>query len=293
MMFLLLISLYALPFQTEQTLKNVYVSLVLEQATVRQGLNALEKQSEYKFFYGSDEFNTKRKVSLTFHGNMDEALVLLLGQEITYSISGKHIILKKKLILPPETIPADETEKSLDPPLANPTEPAVNDIIGSADLTISGTVTNDANEPLPGVNVILKRTTVGTTTNTAGVFKIAVPDASAILVFSFIGYQTVELSVGERTTMNVMLEPDTETLDEVVVVGYGSVKKSDVTGAVSSISKKSLGDRQVSSIAQLIQGQVAGVDVAKGKIRIRGVTSFNNTDPLYVIDGFIGGNPAT
>src|SRR5688572_11056735 len=226
MMFLLLISLYALPFQTEQTLKNVYVSIVLEQATVRQALNVLEKQSEYKFFYGSDEFNTKRKVSLTFHGSMDEALALLLGQEITYSISGKHIILKKKLILPPETIAADETEKhSLDPPLLIPIDP-VKDNLVSPDLTISGTVTNDANEPLPGVNVILKRTTVGTTTNTAGVFKIAVPDASAILVFSFIGYQTVELSVGERTTMNVMLEPDTETLDEVLVIGRSQALRS-------------------------------------------------------------------
>ncbi len=294
MIFLLLTSLYALPLQVDETLKNVNVSIILEQATVRQALNVLEKQSEYKFFYGSDEFDTKRRVSLNFHGNMDEALRVLLGEEITYAISGKQIILKKKLPLTSEMIQADENEKkSLDPPLLVPTVAVINDIMVSPDQTISGTVTDDVNEPLPGVNVLLKGTTVGTTTDPVGAFKINVPDASGVLVFSFIGYKTVEQSVGEQTTMNVMLQPDTETLDEVVVVGYGSVKKSDLTGAVSSISKKSLGDRQVSSIAQLIQGQVAGVDVSQGKIRIRGVTSFNNTDPLYVIDGFIGGNPAT
>jgi TonB-dependent starch-binding outer membrane protein SusC len=294
MIFLLLTSLYALPLQAEETLKNVNVSIMLEQATVRQALNVLEKQSDYKFFYSSDEFNTKRRVSLHFKGNMDEALVLLLGKEITYTISGKHIILKKKLLVTSEVTQPGEIDKNpLDSSTSTPTDPTVNDTAVPPDLEISGVVTDDVNEPLPGVNVLLKGTAVGTTTDPMGVFKISVPDVSAVLVFSFIGYKTVELSVGNQTTINISLQPDTETLDEVVVVGYGSVKKSDLTGAVSSISKKNLGDRQVSSIAQLIQGQAAGVDVSQGKIRIRGVTSFNNTDPLYVIDGFIGGNPAT
>ena len=224
--------------------------LSLEHATVRQALNVLEKQSEYKFFYSSDQFNTKRRVTLNFHGNMDEALQLILGKEISYAISGKHIILKKKLLLMSELNQEDEDErKSLEPPVLIPSEPAVNDSVKSADLTISGIVTDDANGPLPGVNVLLKGTTIGTTTDPAGAYKISVPDASAVLVFSFIGYKTVELSVGNQTTINVSLQPDMKALDEVVVVGYGSVKKSDLTGAVSSISKKDLGDRQVSDLA--------------------------------------------
>ncbi len=294
MIFLLLTSLYAFPLQAEETLKNVKVSIMLERATVSQALNVLEKQSEYKFFYSGDQFNTKRRVTLNFHGNMDEALQLLLGKEISYALSGEHIILKKKLLLTSEVIQPTENENDpLESPLLIPSEPTGNDAVESPDVTISGIVTDEVNEPLPGVNVLLKGTTLGTTTDPMGVFKISVPDVSAVLVFSFVGYETVELSVGNQTTVNVSLQPDSETLDEVVVVGYGSVKKSDVTGAVSSVSKKNLGDRQASSIAQLIQGQAAGVDVSQGKIRIRGVTSFNNTDPLVVIDGFIGGNLET
>ena len=293
MIFLLLTSLYAFPLQAEETLKNVNVSIMLERATVRQALNGLEKQSEYKFFYSSDQVNTKRRVTLNFHGTMDEALHLILGKEISYAISGKHIILRKKLLLTSQLIQGSEDEEnSWTPPVLMPSEPSVNYRVETADLIISGIVTDD-NGPLPGVNVLLKGTTIGTTTDPTGTYKISVPDASAVIVFSFIGYKTVEQIVGNQTTLNVSLQPDMRALEEVVVVGYGTVKKSDLTGAVSSISKTDLGDRQVSSIAQLIQGRAAGVDVSQGKIRIRGITSFNNTDPLIVIDGFIGGNVET
>jgi TonB-dependent starch-binding outer membrane protein SusC len=293
MIFLLLTSLYAFPLQADQPLKNVSVSITLERATVRQALNVLEQQSEYKFFFSSDQVNTKRIITIDFHGAMDEALQLILGKEISYVISGKHIILKKKLLLTSELIQEnEEKENSWTPPVLIPSEPSVNYRIETVDLPIRGVVNGD-NGPLPGVNVWLKGTTRGTTTDPMGAFKISVPDVSAVLVFSFIGYTTVELSVGNQTTVNVSLQPDASTLDEVVVVGYGSVKKSDLTGAASSIGKRDLGDRQVSSIAQLIQGRAAGVDVSQGKIRIRGVTSFNNTEPLVVIDGFIGGNLET
>src|SRR5687767_11876857 len=95
MMFLLLASVYLLPLQEGKTLKNVNVSLVVKDATVSQALSILEKQSEYKFFYGSDQFNTERTITLNFHGDMDSALQLILGKEISYVISGRHIILKK------------------------------------------------------------------------------------------------------------------------------------------------------------------------------------------------------
>jgi TonB-linked SusC/RagA family outer membrane protein len=161
---------------------------------------------------------------------------------------------------------------------------------GESVQLIQGTVTDETNNPLPGVNVLVRGTTLGTTTDLNGIYKIRVSDPSAVLVFSFIGYSIVERPVGIQTSVNISLEPDMRALDEVVVIGYGSVKKSDLTGAVSSISKKEIGDRQVSDLASLIQGRAPGVDVSQGTIRIRGITSFNNTDPLVVIDGFIGGN---
>ena len=294
MMFLLLTCMYALPLQAGESLKNVNVSVALEQVTVKQALHELERQSGYKFFYSSEQIDNRRKVNLSFRGNMDEALHLLFGEEVFYVISGKHILLKKKTSTDSKVNSnSDQTKESFDPRAIVPARRAPEEMVELADAIVSGTVTNEDNEPLPGVNVLVKGTTIGTTTDVKGAFSLSVADGSAVLVFSFIGYKTVEMNVGEQTTIDVTLQTDTETLDEVVVVGYGAVKKSDLTGAVSSISKKSLGDRQVSSIAQLIQGQAAGVDVSQGKVRIRGVTSFNNTDPLYVIDGFIGGNPAT
>ncbi len=293
MLFLLITSLYALPLQAEESLKHVSVSIMVNNATVRQTLNVLEKQSDYKFFYGSEQFNTRRRLTLNFHGNMDEALQLIMGNDVAYAISGKHIILKKKLVSA-EVIPPDEGDAQPDSVETLSAEPKVTDQISQPpDLVISGVVKDDQSGPLPGVNVILKGTSTGTTTDQRGIYTISVPDVSAVLVFSFIGYKTIELPVGNQTTLDVSLQPDEKTLEEVVVVGYGAVKKSDLTGAVSSISRKDIGDRQVSDLASLIQGRAAGVDVSQGKIRIRGITSFNNTDPLIVIDGFIGGNVST
>lgn len=276
MLFLLLTSLYAMPLQAEVTLKDVSVSIMIENTTVKHALNILEKQSDYRFFYNSEQFNPKKKVTINFHGNMEEALQLIMGKDVSYVISGKHVILKKNSAQP-------------DQRLAVSNKP----VFSRADIIVTGTVTDETTGPIPGVNVILKGTTVGTTTDTEGKFSLTVPDESAILVFSFIGYKSAEIVVGNQSTLNIVLQSDSRELDEVVVIGYGAVKKSDLTGAISSISKKDIGDRQVSDLASLIQGRAAGVDVSQGTIRIRGTTSFNSTDPLVVIDGFIGGNLST
>src|SRR5688500_11587465 len=166
MIFLLVASLYAFPLQAEETLKNVHVSLMVENATVRQVLNILERQSEYKFFYGSDQFNIKRRLNVNFHGAMDEALRRVLGAEIVYSISGKHIILRKKLETTSLVAPDREQddEESVDTMILIPSNDyATNADVKSADIIVSGVVTDDASGALPGVNVLLKGTTIGTT----------------------------------------------------------------------------------------------------------------------------------
>lgn len=279
MLFLLLTSLYAMPLQAEVTLKDVSVSIVTENTTVKHALNILEKQSDYRFFYNSEQFNPKKKVTINFHGNMEEALQLIMGKDVSYVISGKHIILKKNLV---NTGKPDRQPAASNKP-----------VFYTADIIVTGTVKDETTGPIPGVNVILKGTTVGTTTDTEGKFSLTVPDGSAILVFSFIGYKSAEIAVGNQSSLDIVLQSDSKELEEVVVIGYGAVKKSDLTGAISSISKKDIGDRQVSDLASLIQGRAAGVDVSQGTIRIRGTTSFNSTDPLVVIDGFIGGNLST
>ncbi|WP_246202417.1 SusC/RagA family TonB-linked outer membrane protein [Spirosoma agri] len=166
------------------------------------------------------------------------------------------------------------------------------------DIPITGKVIDSETQTaLPGVNIIIKGTGTGTTTDTEGNYKISVPNASATLVFSFVGYNSQEVKVNNRSTVNITLAPDAKALGEVVVIGYGTVKKSDLTGAVATIKGEELMDKPVPNVSQALQGKIAGVEVsvnsnapgAAAKVRVRGLGSINsNIDPLYVVDGVIG-----
>ena len=164
-----------------------------------------------------------------------------------------------------------------------------------ADVTVSGSVTDETGAALPGVSVVVKGTTRGTTSDGAGKFQIVVPGPASTLVFSFVGYGRKEIVVGNQTTLTVALAPDDQALNEVVVVGYGSQLKKELTGAVQTISAREIKDLPVSQIGQKLQGRLAGVQINQttGKpgqgisIRIRGQVSVSaGSDPLYVIDGF-------
>ncbi|GAB3780081.1 TonB-dependent receptor [Spirosoma horti] len=160
---------------------------------------------------------------------------------------------------------------------------------------ITGKVlSSDDNTGLPGVNVAVKGTTRGTTTDANGDYKINIPNEQAVLVFSSVGFVSQEVTVGNRSTVTITIQADTRALNEVVVVGYGSLKKSQTTGAISSVSAKQITEQPITNIGQAMQGRVAGVDVAQSgskpgstpTIRIRGRRSFNaGNNPLYVVDG--------
>ena len=164
--------------------------------------------------------------------------------------------------------------------------------------TVSGIVTDEGNLPLPGVTVIVKGTSNGTTTDFDGNYTINLSNAQNILVFSYIGFKTQEVNVGNQSTINVALETDLVGLDEIVIVGYGAMKKSDLTGAVASVSGDDLLKVASNRPVEAIQGRVSGVSITKTsgrpgagmKVRIRGVGSTNNSDPLYVVDGVPIGN---
>lgn len=163
------------------------------------------------------------------------------------------------------------------------------------DKKINGRVTSaDDGLGFPGVNIIVKGTTNGTVTDNDGNYSIEVSSPDAILVFSSIGYRTTEVVVGGQSSINLAIEPDVTSLSEVVVVGYGTIKKSDITGALSSVSTEKLNAVPVQSISQALQGRAAGVDVVQNGfkpgdnpvIRIRGNRSVNSSnDPLIVVDG--------
>ena len=167
-----------------------------------------------------------------------------------------------------------------------------------AAVQVTGNVTDENGQPLPGASIIEKGTTNGTTSDVDGNFSLSVAGSGSVLSFSFIGYTTQEILVGNQTSFNVKLEPDMRTLNEVVVVGYGTVKKSDLTGAVSSVKGADLSAYPAIDAVQSLQGRAAGVNIsatngAPGspmKIRIRGGTSINaSSDPIFVVDGFVGG----
>lgn len=158
---------------------------------------------------------------------------------------------------------------------------------------ISGKVVDEANAGIPGVNVIVENTTTGTTTDAEGNFTLSVARENAVLVFSFIGYETQRIPVGSQTTINLQMAPDLETLQEVVVVGYGTQPKRDVTGAITSVSAKSIEERQPVDVFEAMQGLAPGVQIntdprpgGEPSIRIRGTSTLEGgTQPLFVVDG--------
>ncbi len=168
--------------------------------------------------------------------------------------------------------------------------------IVSALIDVSGKVTSEEDgEELPGVNVLVKGTAIGTVTDVNGNYRIEVPDAESVLVFSSIGFLSREVTVGNQTEINVILPPDVKSLEEVVVVGYGTQKKSNLTGAVSSVEPSDIQETPITSIDQGLVGRASGVMVtqtsgmpgAVASIRIRGSSSLQGgNEPLYVIDGF-------
>ncbi len=159
--------------------------------------------------------------------------------------------------------------------------------------SVSGTVSDASGSALPGVSVTVKGTTQGAITDASGKFSLQAKN-NAVLVFSYIGYKAQEINIGSKTTVNASLEEDAAALSEVIVVGYGSQKKSQTTGAISQVSAKQIQEMPITSLGQAMQGRVAGVDVSQSgsrpgsvpKILIRGRRSFNaGNDPLYVVDG--------
>jgi TonB-linked SusC/RagA family outer membrane protein len=172
--------------------------------------------------------------------------------------------------------------------------------LSAQNVSVKGTVSDaETHEKLPGAYVMLKGSTIGTVTDVNGDFSLSVPAKGATLRFTFVGYESSEMKIANaQAPINVVLTPSAKQMNEVVVVGYGTVRKSDLTGAVSSVNTEDLKTMATSGIIGALQGRVAGVNVMSTsgepgesmQVRIRGIGTINNSDPLYVIDGFPGSN---
>ncbi|MBO9732424.1 MAG: TonB-dependent receptor [Chitinophaga sp.] len=177
------------------------------------------------------------------------------------------------------------TSNTLRAEAAYATAPAANT---SKFIGISGSVKNEKGDPLEMANVMVKGTSTGAITDHAGRFTLNAPNTQATLIVSLMGYQTQEISLNGRTAVDVVLVENTKALNEVIVIGYGTQKKADLSSSIATVNPKDL-LKVPGGFQAAMQSQVPGVQITGDKIRIRGVGSINNTDPLYVVDGMIGG----
>jgi TonB-linked SusC/RagA family outer membrane protein len=250
-------------------------------------LHKLEKASGVKFTYVPRMIQSSTPMTLVAEKESLEDVLnrLLLPLDISYLVNGNYIVLKKE---------AKRSSSVL------PDRPAAPQAL---DITLEGTVRDDQGMALPGVSIVLKGTQRGTTTNAQGEFTLNVPDKSAILIFSFVGYLPQEVEVGSRTTFAIQLAPEDKSLNEVVVVGYSSKNQTQLSSSVSVVSAEKLRGVTSPSLGNLLQGRASGVMIsaatgqpgADPAIRIRGTGTITaGAGPLYVVDGVIGGtaNPS-
>jgi TonB-linked SusC/RagA family outer membrane protein len=260
------------------------VSVEVTSLPAEQALERLEKLSDVKFLYNYQIFDDNVKTSLHFTNESLATILdaLLKPYQVKYKVSGKKIILKRDSPKAPELL-TDATGAVTRSEVVRPL------------FILTGEIVDEKGVGLPGVNIRLKNSpTTGTTSQNDGRFRITLPDEPAVLVFSSVGYVTQELAVNpSQTTIRVMLSSDVKALGEVVVVGYGTQKRSDLTGAVSSVSADAVKNLPVRSVNEALQGRAAGVQVtrndgspgASSDIVIRGVGSIGGMSPLYIVDG--------
>jgi TonB-dependent starch-binding outer membrane protein SusC len=249
----------------------------LENVALKDVFEHIEENSEFILLYNEKWVDVDRRVSVDVN---DETVEEILGQALKGTRNIYRIYDRQIVILNDEE---KESSSIID-------DSGETGTVVQQQARVSGIV-NDANgDPLPGVTVLVKGTTQGTVTDSNGRYSLSVPSNNEILQFSFVGMRTQEVALGGRSELSVTLAEESIGIDEVVAIGYGTVRKSDLTGSVSSVTSRDIGDRVTTDLATLIQGKAAGVEVSRNNIRIRGVTTFNNTDPLVVIDGFLGGS---
>lgn len=260
-----------------QGVLNKEVSLSVSQKEIKQVLKEVQNQTDVKFIYSPSAIKADRKISMAVK---DKPLIEFLNEDlealyINYRLMDGKILLFYK-----------DDQAKLSAEATGESAPSR--------VTVTGTVTSSKGEPLPGVSVKVKGAATGASTDVSGRFSLNVPDAGAILVFTYIGFTTREVPLNGQTNITVQLMEESTELNEVVVIGYQTVRKRDLTGAASVVNATQAAKVSSNSVAEAIQGLSPGVTVRNtgvpgdnASIEIRGVASFQSTSPLYVIDGMI------
>ena len=260
-----------------QEVLNTKVSIEVKNTTVSEVLSILEKKADVKFTYSPKLLRSFKKVDLQFEDSkLIDVLAYVFNTEVSFKVIGKQIALKPM---------GKSAQTQLEGFTALPI----------ASIAVSGKVTDPAGTPIPGVSILVKGTTIGTTTNSNGDFSLEVPGKESVLVVSFIGFARQEITVGEMTTINVALAEDITQLNEVVVTALGIEKETRTLGyAVTEVSGETLTKAREINVVNSLVGRVAGVNVSgvnggpgsSSNIIIRGVSSITgDSQPLYVING--------
>lgn len=271
--FLLFIGIGLSSIYANPSYAQTKISIEADDITYEELFGRIQNKSEYIFFYKDNILDSKRKISLSVQ---EVELPTILNQVFTdtdlgYSIDDRQVVISKKAqTIQPELLPA------------NP-----------QDFTISGTVKDQNGVPLAGASIVESGTTNGTQSDFDGNYSLTLTDGDATIIVSYIGFGTKNISVDNRNTIAIVLEESAAGLEEVIVVGYGTQKKREVTGAISSISADAITEQTVTGFDQAMAGRVAGVQVSQSSgapggstsIRVRGIGTPGNSEPLYVIDG--------
>ena len=274
---LIIISCFNVASATEdQDVMGRLVTVKVQNQRFEQVLNGIEKQTGARIVYSSVRVNVDQPVTISATKKRLDFVLneILKPLKLTYRLVGGQIVL--------------DNLSSVDSGFNNSPKPA-------ADRRVTGVVTDEKNAVLPGVSVIIKGTVKGSSTDENGKFSLDIPDDNALLLtFSFVGYQSQDVQAGTKTVFNISLKPDVSALDEVIVIGYGSVRKKDLTGAVVQLKAEQLKEVPTANVLEAVQGKIAGADITRSSgqagsgvnITIRGNRSIGgNNSPLIIVDG--------
>lgn len=270
-----------------QDLLEKRISIRIEDKTLKAILSRIESEADIKFMYSPKAIQADRRTSVRIQNlPVREVLETVLKPlHIQYRVVGNQVVL---------SLPAA--------PASSPEESALGtSSFEAVDRTIEGRVSDENGGALPGVSILLKGTSRGTTADANGKYNLVVPEQDAVLVFSFVGYLAQEVAIGSQTNLNITLKVDTKALEEIVVVGYGTQSRRNVTGSVSKVDMKQTENLPNTNVTQALRGRVAGVQFTdngrpgqNGSILIRGPRSLSGgNNPLIVVDGiFFNGSLA-
>ncbi len=266
--FIMLLSMFQC-FASNIYSQNTRLTMKMENTSIKQVLNSIEEQTDFFFLYNSKLIDVEQKVSVNVSG---QDIRHVLGQIFEHTNIGYEIVDRQILLSNQSTVTRQPSQTS-----------------------VKGLVFDSRQTPLPGVSIVVKGTSQGTITSTDGVYVLTNIPSDGILVFSFIGMKTQEIQVKGRNQIDVVMEEETVGIEEVVAIGYGTLKSSHVTGSIAKLKSESLEELAAGRLDQALMGKLAGVQVqqlsgAPGRalsIKVRGTSSINYSNaPLYVVDGY-------